>query len=107
MKNALILALFAAMPLMAQDCPENTAEGARQARMHKMQRGGMSDEQKAERKAKFEARKAEMLSKYDTDKDGKLSAEERKAARAEAGKRGNRRGQMGGKGRRGGRGQQK
>ena len=35
-----------------------------------------------ERKAAGEARKAEILAKYDTDKDGKLSAEERQAAAA-------------------------
>lgn len=33
-----------------------------------------------ERKAASQARKAEMLAKFDTDKDGKLSPEERKAA---------------------------
>ena len=33
-----------------------------------------------ERKAAMEARQAEMLAKFDTDKDGKLSDEERKAA---------------------------
>lgn len=33
-----------------------------------------------ERKAAMEARQAEMLAKFDTDKDGKLSEEEKKAA---------------------------
>ncbi len=41
----------------------------------------LSDEQKAAMKAKFEARRAEMLAKFDADKDGKLSCDERKAAR--------------------------
>ncbi|MEN8756293.1 MAG: EF-hand domain-containing protein [Akkermansiaceae bacterium] len=38
---------------------------------------------KEERKAAFEARKAEMLQKYDKDGDGKLSEDERKAAAAD------------------------
>ena len=44
-----------------------------------------------ERKAAGEARKAEFLKKFDKDKDGKLSAEERKAAyEAMKGRRGSR-----------------
>ena len=88
MKKSLMFALFAAaMPLMAQDCPQKP-ECAPQhpccfGKMHRPHgpRPELTEEQKAEMKAKFEARRAEMLAKFDADKDGKLSEDERKAAR--------------------------
>ena len=87
MKKSLLIALFAAMPLMAQDCPQKP-ECAPQhpccfGKMHRPHgpRPELTEEQKAEMKAKFEARRAEMLAKFDADKDGKLSEDERKAAR--------------------------
>ena len=81
MKKSLLVALFAAMPLLAQECPKMPECGkARPCCAKKMNRPQLSEEQKAEMKAKFEARKAEMLAKFDADKDGKLSADERKAA---------------------------
>ena len=47
----------------------------------------LSEEQKAEMKAKFEARRAEMkakfMEKFDADKDGQLSDAEKEAAKAE------------------------
>ena len=87
MKKSLLIALFAAMPLMAQECPQKP-ECAPQhpccfGKMHRPHgpRPQLTEEQKAEMKAKFEARRAEMLAKFDADKDGKLSEDERKAAR--------------------------
>ena len=81
MKKSLLVALFAAMPLLAQECPKMPECGkARPCCAKKMNRPQLSEEQKAEMKAKFEARKAEMLAKFDADKDGQLSADERKAA---------------------------
>ena len=86
MKKSLLIALFAAMPLMAQDCPQKP-ECAPQhpccfGKMHRPHgpRPQLTEEQKAEMKARFEARRAEMLAKFDADKDGKLSEDERKAA---------------------------
>ena len=86
MKKSLLIALFAAMPLMAQECPQKP-ECAPQhpccfGKMHRPHgpRPQLTEEQKAEMKAKFEARRAEMLAKFDADKDGKLSEDERKAA---------------------------
>ena len=87
MKKYLLVALMAAMPVMAQDCcPDKPECGPKHLGcFHKMHhphgpRPQLSEEQKAEMKAKFEARRAEMLAKFDADKDGKLSADERKAA---------------------------
>ncbi len=40
-----------------------------------------NDAQRTEMKAKWEARKQEMLAKYDTNKDGKLDAAEKQAMR--------------------------
>ena len=86
MKKSLLFALLAAMPLMAQDCPDKPACGPKHpccfGKMHRPHgpRPELSEEQKAEMKAKFEERKAEVLAKFDADKDGKLSCEERKAA---------------------------
>ena len=86
MKKSLLVALFAAMPLMAQDCPAKADCCPKHpgcfGMMHRPHgpRPELTDEQKAEMKAKFEARHAEMLARFDADKDGKLSCEERKAA---------------------------
>ena len=86
MKKSLLVSLFAAMPLMAQDCPAKADCCPKHpgcfGMMHRPHghRPELTDEQKAEMKAKFEARRAEMLARFDADKDGKLSCEERKAA---------------------------
>ena len=86
MKKYFLVALFAALPVLAQDCPDKPAccpkHPACFGKMHRPHgpRPQLSEEQKAEMKAKFEARKAEVLAKFDADKDGKLSKEERKAA---------------------------
>ena len=56
-------------------------------RHHRGQRPQLSEEQKAEMKAKFEAHKAEMkarfMEKFDADKDGQLSDAEKEAVKAE------------------------
>ena len=77
MKKALLIALFAAMPIMAQECPK-MPEGApkKPCCMKKMQRPQLSEEKKAEMKAKF-------MEKFDADKDGKLSDAEKEAIKAE------------------------
>ena len=86
MKKYFLVALFAALPVLAQDCPDKPACGPKHpacfGKMHRPHgpRPQLSEEQKVEMKAKFEARKAEVLAKFDADKDGKLSKEERKAA---------------------------
>ena len=70
------------MPLMAQDCPAKADCCPKHpgcfGMMHRPHghRPELTDEQKAEMKAKFEARRAEMLARFDADKDGKLSCEE-------------------------------
>ena len=88
MKKSLLVALFAAMPLLAQECPKMPECGkARPCCAKKMNRPQLSEEQKAEMKAKFEARRAEMkakfMEKFDADKDGKLSDAEKEAVKAE------------------------
>ena len=94
MKKYLLVALMAAMPVMAQDCcPDKPECGPKHLGcFHKMHhphgpRPQLSEEQKAEMKAKFEARRAEMkakfMEKFDADKDGKLSDAEKEAVKAE------------------------
>ena len=90
MKKSLLIALFAAMPIMAQDCPQKPECAPQKPccmKMHRGHRPQLTEEQKAEMKAKFEARQAEMkakfMEKFDTNKDGQLSDEEKAAAKAE------------------------
>ena len=64
MKKSLLVALFAAMPIMAQECPQMPEAApqmpaAPQMVMPHGPRPQLTEEQKAEMKAKFEARKAE------------------------------------------------
>ena len=96
MKKSLLIALFAAMPIMAQECPQmpeaaHQMPAAPQMVMPHGPRPQLTEEQKAEMKAKFEARKAEMkakfMEKFDADKDGQLSDAEKAAAKAEFQKR--------------------
>ncbi len=109
MKKSLLIALFAAMPLVAQECPQKPCCAPQKPCGMKMQRPQLTEEQKAEMKAKFmekfdadkdgqisdaekEAIKAEMkakfMEKFDADKDGQLSDAEKEAAKAEFQKRG-------------------
>ena len=77
MKKTLLVALFAAMPLLAQECPKMPECGkARPCCAKKMNRPQLSEEQKAEMKAKF-------MEKFDADKDGQLSDAEKEAVKAE------------------------
>ena len=104
MKKSLLIALFAAMPLMAQEAPQKPECAPQKPCCHKMvrpQRPQLTEEQKAEMKAKFEARKAEMkaklMEKFDADKDGKISDAEKEAIKAEFAKRGGKKGPKFGK----------
>lgn len=87
MKKIVLTAVLALMPVMAQECPDMPADAAGQPafggkmKRARGQRRQLTEEQKAEMKAKFEARRAEMFAKYDTNKDGRLDENERKAAR--------------------------
>lgn len=90
MKKSILIALFAAMPLFAQEAapeaaapaPAPEAAAAPEAgqpgcgcRRHHGQRPELTEEQKAE----FRAR---MLEKFDTNKDGQLDEQEKEAMRA-------------------------
>ena len=79
MKKALLIALFAAMPIMAQDCPQKPECAPKKPCCMKMPRGHrpqLTEEQKAEMKAKF-------MEKFDADKDGQISDAEKAAIKAE------------------------
>ena len=80
MKKSLLIALFAAMPLVAQECPQKPCCAPQKPCCMKMQRPQLTEEQKAEMKAKF-------MEKFDADKDGQLSDAEKEAAKAEFQKR--------------------
>lgn len=90
MKKSILIALFAAMPLFAQEAapeaaapaPAPEAAAAPEAgqpgcgcRRHHGQRPELTEEQKAE----FRAR---MLEKFDANKDGQLDEQEKEAMRA-------------------------
>ncbi len=90
MKKSLLIALFAVMPIMAQECPQKPCCAPQKPCCMKMHRGHhpqLTEEQKAEMKAKFEAKKAEMkakfMEKFDTDKDGQISDAEKEAIKAQ------------------------
>ena len=79
MKKSLLIALFAAMPLMAQDCPQKPECAPQKPccmKMHRGHRPQLTEEQKAEMKAKF-------MEKFDTDKDGQISDAEKAAIKAQ------------------------
>ncbi len=79
MKKSLLIALFAAMPLMAQDCPQKPECAPKKPccmKMHRGHRPQLTEEQKAEMKAKF-------MEKFDTDKDGQISDAEKAAIKAQ------------------------
>ena len=94
MKKSLLLALFVAMPVMAQDAPQNPEVAPQQpAAAPEMVRVEIVRPQLTEeQKAQFEAKKAEMkakfMEKFDADKDGKISDAEKEAIKAEFAKRG-------------------
>ena len=79
MKKSLLIALFAAMPIMAQDCPQKPECAPKKPccmKMHRGQRPQLTEEQKAEMKAKF-------MEKFDADKDGQISDAEKAAIKAQ------------------------
>ena len=80
MKKSLLIALFAAMPLVAQECPQKPCCAPQKPCCMKMQRPQLTEEQKAEMKAKF-------MEKFDADKDGQISDAEKEAIKAEFAKR--------------------
>ena len=90
MKKSLLIALFAAMPLVAQECPQKPCCAPQKPCCMKMQRPQLTEEQKAEMKAKF-------MEKFDADKDGQISDAEKEAIKAEFAKRGPKRGPKCGK----------
>ncbi|MDO5449783.1 MAG: EF-hand domain-containing protein, partial [Akkermansia sp.] len=86
MKKYILIAALASLPLFAQDAPENTPAAPQQGgqpgmpgmhgqRVQRGQRGGMKRGQWNPEQNK------ELMEKFDTDKDGKLSDEEKKAMR--------------------------
>ncbi len=84
MKNTLIAALIATLPAMAQETPQPEATPAAPQHRHWkaegiMPRRNMSE---ADRAAVRENIQRRMLERFDTDKNGQLSEEERAAARA-------------------------
>ena len=92
MKKSLLIALFAVLPVMAQECPQKPECADKKPCCRKMCRPNgprpeLTEEQKAEMKAKFEARKAEMkakfMEKFDADKDGQISDAEKEAIKAQ------------------------
>ena len=83
MKKSLLIALFAVLPVMAQDAPQKPECASQKPCCRKMVRPArpqLTEEQKAEMKAKF-------MEKFDADKDGQLSDAEKEAAKAEFQKR--------------------
>jgi hypothetical protein len=79
MKKSLLIALFAVLPVMAQDAPQKPECASQKPCCRKMVRPArpqLTEEQKAEMKAKF-------MEKFDTDKDGKISDAEKEAIKAE------------------------
>lgn len=74
-KNALIMALIATLPSIAQDAPQSTIP-ARQPH-HWGVRGEMP------RRGERPDMHARMLEKFDADKDGQLSEQEKAAMKAE------------------------
>ena len=84
MKKSLLIALFAVLPVMAQDAPQKPECASQKPCCRKMVRSArpqLTEEQKAEMKAKF-------MEKFDADKDGKISDAEKEAIKAEFAKRG-------------------
>ncbi|MBR2125357.1 MAG: hypothetical protein IJ943_01315 [Akkermansia sp.] len=89
MKNTLIAALIVSLPVLAQDAPQPEGTPIAPQSRHwgaggMMPRRNMSAEDCAAMRENIRRR---MLERFDTDKDGQLSDEERAAARAQMGSR--------------------
>ena len=85
MKNTIIAALIAAMPVLAQDAPQPEGTPAAPQPRHWGAGGMMPGREMSEedRAAMREEMQRRMMERFDTDKDGQISAEERAAAHAE------------------------
>ena len=85
MKTSLIIAVVSALPLLAQEpAPQQEAPAAPQGgqpQAQGMHRGHGRHMQGPRGPHMNQEMRKQMLEKFDTDKDGKLSDEERKAAR--------------------------
>ncbi len=85
MKNTLIAALIATLPALAQEAPQPEATPAAPQPRHwgaggMMPGRNMSEEDRAAMREEMQRR---MMERFDTDRDGQISAEERAAAHAE------------------------
>ncbi len=85
MKNTIIAALIAAMPVLAQDAPQPEGTPAAPQPRHWGAGGMMPGREMSEedRAAMREEMQRRMMERFDTDKDGQISSEERAAAHAE------------------------
>lgn len=91
MKTSLIIAIVTSLPLLAQEpapqpeapAPAPQGEQARPQGMHRGHGRHMQGPRGPHRGMMDPEQQKKMLEKFDTDKDGKLSDEERKAAREE------------------------
>ena len=85
MKTSLIIAIVSSLPLLAQEpAPGPQGEQAQPQGMHRHHGGRhMQGPRGPHRGMMNPEQRKQMLEKFDTDKDGKLSDEERKAMREE------------------------
>ena len=90
MKTSLIIAVVSALPLLAQEpAPQQETPAAPQGEqapsqgMHRNRGHHMQGPRGQHRGMMNPEQQKQMLEKFDADKDGKLSEEERKAAREE------------------------
>ena len=82
MNKNLLIVLFAAMPVMAQERPQMPEGAPEMPAFHKMERPqGQRPEMKGPQRGKH-------MERFDADKDGRISDAEREAMRAEFQKRG-------------------
>ena len=89
MKTSLVIAIVSALPLLAQEPAPQEAPAAPQGDqpqaqgMHRHRGQHMQGPRGQHRGMMNPEQRKQILEKFDTDKDGKLSEEERKAAREE------------------------
>ena len=85
MKTSLIIAIVSSLPLLAQEpaAPQGDQPQAESQGMHRHHGRHMQGPRGPRRGMMDPEQQKQMLEKFDTDKDGKLSDEERKAMREE------------------------
>ena len=92
MKTSLIIAIVSSLPLLAQEpaapqetpaAPQGDQPQAQSQGMHRHHGGRHMQGPRPHRVMMNPEQRKQMLEKFDTDKDGKLSDEERKAMREE------------------------